>query len=513
MPAHTASDRATTAGPGRVVVVGAVNVDLIMRLPQLPAPGQTVLGGQLSRAEGGKGANQAVAAARVGARTYLVGAVGTADSAESLTALASEGVNVAGVKRVAGRTGQAFVLVDKAGENQIGVALGANARLSPRHVRAALRDLHLTAADVVVLSFEVPAAALRAAASAATEAGSRLVVNPAPTRPRSLDLLVNAIATPNVHELANLAAGVPDLARPGTDAMKLATALARHVKGVVVTTLGRDGALLADPRHGSIVAIPGHRVEARDTTGAGDTFTGVLAASLAAGHGLASGVRRAVAASALAVTADGARTGMPTAAAVDALAAHRSGSRGTARDSRSSPPGQEPAPARKLRPRRGLAVTCEDHILGVSNVKTRSATTADPISDFFAGLAEPGHLATFEHEAATIRFDVADGAKPDDFAHATDVEHWHVTIHDGDVSVTQQQLPADAIVHSARQTVEAIVTGRLNAQAAFLRGLLTCEGSVAALMMFQRCLPGPPGSTGTVEPLSSEAVMEQRRPT
>jgi hypothetical protein len=147
--------------------------------------------------------------------------------------------------------------------------------------------------------------------------------------------------------------------------------------------------------------------------------------------------------------------------------------------------------------------------LAVSNVKTRSATTADPISDFFAGLAEPGHLATFEREAATLRFDVADGADPG----VAPVEHWHVTIHDGDVSVTRQKLPADAIVHAARPTFEAIVTGRLNAQAALLRGLVTAEGSMAALMMFQRSLPGPPGSTGTVEPLSSEAVMAQRRPT
>ncbi|HSR86724.1 MAG TPA: PfkB family carbohydrate kinase [Streptosporangiaceae bacterium] len=505
MAARAASDPAATDHPGRVVVVGAVNVDLIMRLPKLPAPGQTVLGGQLSRAEGGKGANQAVAAARVGARTYLVGAVGAADSAESLTALAAEGVNVAAVERVAGRTGRAFVLVDDGGENLIGVASGANARLSARHVRAALGELRLTGADVVVLSFEVPAAALRAAVGVAAEAGCQLVVNPAPTRPRSLDLLVNAIATPNVHELASLAADVPDLAEPGTDVMDMATALARHVHGVVVTTLGPDGALLVNPRHGTKVTIPGHRVEARDTTGAGDTFTGVLAASLAAGHGLANCVRRAVAASALAVTADGARAGMPTAAAVATL---------TGRGGRSYPPGQEAAPARKLRPRHGLAVTSGDQILAVTNVKTKSATMADPISDFFAGLAEPGHLATFEREAATLRFDVADGDDPPDSANGgAAVEHWHVTIHDGDVGVTRQQLPADAIVHVARPIFEAIVTGRLNAQAAFLRGLVICEGSVAALMMFQRCLPGPPSSTGTVEPLSSEAVMAQRRPT
>jgi len=291
-----------------------------MRLPALPKPGQTVLGGELSRAEGGKGANQAVAAARAGARTHLVGAVGGQDGTESLAALAAEGVDVAAVEHLAGSTGHAFVLVADGGENQIAVASGANDLVSPGHVRAAVGELMLTAADVVVLSFEVPAAALRAAASAAAEAGCQLVVNPAPVRPRSLDLLAGAIATPNVHELATLATELPGPSSSELDAADMAGALARHVGGVVVTTLGPDGALLADPRRGTLLHVPGHRVDVRDTTGAGDTFTGVLAASLAAGHGLASCVRRAVAASALAVSADGARAGMPSAAAVDALA-------------------------------------------------------------------------------------------------------------------------------------------------------------------------------------------------
>jgi hypothetical protein len=159
-----------------------------------------------------------------------------------------------------------------------------------------------------------------------------------------------------------------------------------------------------------------------------------------------------------------------------------------------------------------LAATKSDHILAVSDIKTRSATTADSIDEFFAGLTEPGHIATFEREAATLRFDVADVSDPAKFADAAHVEYWHVTINDGDVAVTRQQLPADAIVHVARPTFEPIVAGRLNAQAALLRGLMSCEGSMAALMMFQRCLPGPPGSTGTVEPLSSQAVMAERRP-
>ncbi len=305
-----------------MIVVGSVNVDLVMRLPMLPTAGQTVLGGVLARAEGGKGANQAVAAARAGAAVHFVGAVGRADGADSLADLADEGVDVGAVARLAGPTGHAFVLVDGAGENQIAVASGTNARLSAARVQAALASLRLAVADVVVLSFEVPTAALRAAASAAARAGSQLVVNPGPARPRSLDVLAGAIATPNVHELAAFAAGSADVA---------ARVLAERTHGAVIVTLGPEGALLADARPADLAEavagqraplhITGHRVAVRDTTGAGDTFTGVLAASLAAGLALPACVRRAVAASALAVTGDGARGAMPSAAAVDAFLA------------------------------------------------------------------------------------------------------------------------------------------------------------------------------------------------
>jgi hypothetical protein len=128
---------------------------------------------------------------------------------------------------------------------------------------------------------------------------------------------------------------------------------------------------------------------------------------------------------------------------------------------------------------------------------------ADPISQFFADLAAPGHLATFDGDSATLRFDVHDGGQ---------VQHWYVAVTDGDVAVSRQNKAAEAVIHVERPTFEAIVTGRMNAQAALLRGVLTCEGSMAALMMFQRCLPGPPGSTGRVAPISSQTVMAQRRP-
>jgi SCP-2 sterol transfer family len=137
----------------------------------------------------------------------------------------------------------------------------------------------------------------------------------------------------------------------------------------------------------------------------------------------------------------------------------------------------------------------------VATTTARSAPrAADPISQFFTGLAQPGHLATFESESATLRFDVKGGPS---------VQRWHVTVDDGDVTITRRADPADAVVTAEAPQLEAIVTGRVNATAAVLRGLLDCQGSMAALIMFQRCLPGPPGSKGRVAPISSETVMAQ----
>jgi SCP-2 sterol transfer family len=145
----------------------------------------------------------------------------------------------------------------------------------------------------------------------------------------------------------------------------------------------------------------------------------------------------------------------------------------------------------------------------VVTARSRSASApSDPISQFFADLAQPGHLATFESESATLRFDVPDGSR---------TERWYVAVNDGDVSVARQGGQTDAIVTTGRPVLEAIVAGRLNAQAALLRGLVQCQGSMAALMTFQRCLPGPPGSRGRVAPISSATVtaqhnVKQRRP-
>ena len=298
---------------GRVVVVGSINIDLVLRLPRLPVPGETVLGGALTRQHGGKGANQAVAAARAGGRAYLIGAVGSADGQDSVDELAASGVDVSWVRRSREPTGLAIVQVAaETGENQIAVASGANAAVSADDVDAALRALELGPADVVVLSCELPGAPLRLAADVARGRKARLVVNPAPADSDLVELLASAVATPNERELAVLT-GVD---RPVGEA---AAALSDRTGGPVVVTLGARGALLADS--GQLEHVAAHRVVARDTTGAGDTLTGVLAASLAQGHELRVAVRRAVVAAGLAVTHEGARAGLPTAAEIDALLA------------------------------------------------------------------------------------------------------------------------------------------------------------------------------------------------
>ncbi len=131
----------------------------------------------------------------------------------------------------------------------------------------------------------------------------------------------------------------------------------------------------------------------------------------------------------------------------------------------------------------------------------------DPVTKFFAELAAAGHIPTFERNSATLRFDVQGDIKGDGDA----IERWHVSVTNGDVTVSRKNGPADAVIKIQRRHLVALVTGRTNAQAAYLRGLLTCEGNMAALIMFQRCLPGPRGSSGRVAPISSAAVTAERR--
>jgi ribokinase len=249
---------------------------------------------------------------------HMIGAVGADDGANAILELQAEGVDVTHVASLPGPTGHAAVLVDAGtGENQIAVAPGANALVSVDQVDEAIEALDLSPQDVVVLSFEVPDTPLRVAAGLAGWIGARLVVNPAPAQADYADLVEKAIATPNAHELTALVTQRGLAADPGLGEAAAAIALAAHTGAPVIVTLGARGALLADADGSEHFA--GHTVAAVDTTGAGDTLTGVLAASLAQGYPLRTSVRRAVAAAALAVTKPGARVGMPTAAAIDAL--------------------------------------------------------------------------------------------------------------------------------------------------------------------------------------------------
>lgn len=291
--------------PGSVVVVGAVNVDHVVVADRLPRAGETVVGPAMARHGGGKGANAAVAAARFGARVQLVGAVGTDDVGDgALAELVASGVDVTHVDRLAAvPTGAAVIVVDAGGENQIAVGAGANAHVDPDRVRAALRAA-LPSCGCVLISTEIPVAAVAAALEEAATAGVCCVLNPAPVVPGLAALLRHGpLLTPNRGEAADLA---PDLAT-----------LAATTGAPVVVTLGGDGVRYALPGEEPVEVAP-HPAHVVDTTGAGDAFNGVLAARLGAGDALPRAVRTANVAAALSVAAPGARAGMPTAAEVEA---------------------------------------------------------------------------------------------------------------------------------------------------------------------------------------------------
>lgn len=285
-----------------VVVVGSINVDLVVRVPSLPGPGETVVGGTFERHGGGKSANQAVAAARAGASVRFIGAVGVDDEGRAAVAeLAGEGIDTTGVTIVPGAaTGIALIMVGPSGENQIAVASGANAALTPAHVEAALAHDPLQPGDVCLIGFEIPEPAVLAAAAAAHAAGATLVVNPAPAR--EIDARLQAlgpILTPNQREAAQLT-GLDDPADAGR-------ALVARTGSPVIVTLGPEGALLVvrgrEPEH-----LPAHRVVPIDTTGAGDAFNGTLAAGLATGRGIREAAEAAIVAAALTTIAVGARS-------------------------------------------------------------------------------------------------------------------------------------------------------------------------------------------------------------
>lgn len=304
----------------RIVVIGSSNTDLIVRLERIPKPGETLLGGDLISAAGGKGANQAVAAARAGGAVTFVARVGQDAWGEAaLVGFAKDGIDTTYAQRdPESPSGAALIFVAASGENSIAVAQGANGRLSPADVDAA-RPVIKTAA-AVVLQLESPMETVQAAAAVAAQAGVRVILNPAPARPLPSALLQNIhFLTPNETE-AELLTGIPVPDEDGA-ARAAARLLESGVREAVVITMGRRGAFWATrDRQGF---VPGFSVQAVDTTAAGDTFNGTLAVALAEGQDFSAAVRFACAAAALSVTRSGAQPSVPWRGEIEAFLAEQ----------------------------------------------------------------------------------------------------------------------------------------------------------------------------------------------
>jgi len=290
-----------------IVVIGSSNTDMIVKVPRIPKPGETILGGSFSTAAGGKGANQAVAAARAGGNVTFIARVGQDMFGEqAVKGFDSDGIVVDYiVKDEKAPSGIAEIFVADDGENSIAVASGANANLSVDDVLKA-KDV-IAKADIVVMQLEIPIETIHAAAGLAAENGVKVILNPAPAQPLSDDLLkLVSILTPNETE-AELLTGVQvtDLESAKQAAEKL------HAKGIsmVIITLGANGVYASTPEFTG--AVPGFKVKALDTTAAGDVFNGALAVALAGNKSLTDAIRFANAAAAISVTKLGAQPSAP----------------------------------------------------------------------------------------------------------------------------------------------------------------------------------------------------------
>jgi ribokinase len=308
--------------PG-VIVLGSVHVDLVVKAPHLPHPGETVLGGEFYQAAGGKGANQAVAAARCALRPVaLIAAIGDDEfGRRSRAQFERENLDCRYVKTLAGAaTGVALITVDQNGENAISVASGANARLSPADVDA-IESPVFEQASVFLTNLESPLETVFAGLKRARQAGLLTILNPAPADHRILNpefLQLVDVLTPNAGEAESLlSASLINLQSAQREVGRFRDCGVGHV---VVTRGARDAWLFGTHEP---VAIPVHRVQAVDTTGAGDAFNGVLAAALAEGQSLLEGCRRASAAAALAVTRPGAQPSLPQRTEIEAWLSQR----------------------------------------------------------------------------------------------------------------------------------------------------------------------------------------------
>jgi ribokinase len=290
-------DMTESSAAYEVVVVGSVNADLVVRVDRRPGAGETVLGSDLAIHPGGKGANQAVAAARLGGRVAFLGRAGTDGNGDLVRgALRGDGVDISHLLTTPAPTGVALITLGPEGDNSIIVSPGANGRVTEEDVAAA--GALFAAASVVSLQLEIPLPAVTAAARAAAEAGARVVFNLSPAAEVPDDLL--ALCDPlvvNEHEAESLGATDP------------AGLLARGPRSVVITR-GADGAVVAD--RSGVTEVPSPPAEVVDTTGAGDAFTGALSLRLARGDDLAGAARFAARVGAAAVRKPGAQSSFPS---------------------------------------------------------------------------------------------------------------------------------------------------------------------------------------------------------
>lgn len=296
-----------------VCVLGSINLDFVCRVAELPGPGETVTALDLTRFAGGKGANQAAASARWGAHTYMIGAVGEDDAGDALLAhLSSAGVDVSGIARVAGApTGQAYICVSSAGENMIVVVGGANKTVSAEQLRASSIDGH----NVLLSQLETRLSAIEAL-FAGRHKGLR-ILNAAPAVPEAASLFpLLDILIVNETELAQYAGAARELVALPQIAAAARRLIARDGQRVIVT-LGARGAVAVDAA--GMIEVPGRAVQVVDTTGAGDCFCGVLAASLDEGFSLPDAMHRANLAAALSTQTAGATVVATLRVEVDAL--------------------------------------------------------------------------------------------------------------------------------------------------------------------------------------------------
>ena len=294
-----------------IVVIGSINLDLITMVDRLPGPGETVPGDNFTTAPGGKGANQALAAARAGASVGMVGAVGRDAFASQATQLLRQGgVDLSRVKETDRPTGVALILVGGKGENMIALAAGANQLVDAGAAKAA----GIKSDDHVMLQLEVPMPTVSAALDAAREARAVSLLNTAPFRADAVELLGKAdyvVANETEFDLCAEA-----LSLPGKDREARMQAFAERTGRAIVVTLGGDGVVAF--AGGRLLKVPALKIEPVDTVGAGDTFCGYLASGLSAGRPLEQALRCAAAAASLACLKPGAQPSIPLAAEVDA---------------------------------------------------------------------------------------------------------------------------------------------------------------------------------------------------